>query len=188
MTYPSGFGLCGSGLPIEVGAHEVGTGGFSVPDRGRGGHCGIKSVEDEEIALGIVERRESRDALEVVLGSKGIHFFVFNLVPGDVPAGVVGLNSDRKIHGAEVVADGGQAGHEGELRAADGEDERIVGWVGGDDAMDLVGGVGEGVVGSADIVESLASVGDGEYGQDRHCDGDDETVQAGLGGCAGTWI
>ena len=35
-----------------------------------------------------------------------------------------------ELHGAEVVADGAQAGHEGEVGAGDGEDEGVVGGVG----------------------------------------------------------
>ncbi len=83
----------------------------------------------------------------MVEGREGVHFVVVDLVPGDVPAGAVGLDTDGEVHGAEVVADGGQAGHEGELGAADGEDERVVGAVGRDDVVDLGGGGGEGVVG-----------------------------------------
>jgi hypothetical protein len=88
----------------------------------------------------------------VVHGGEGFHLVVVNLVPGDVPAGMVGLDANGKVHGAEVVADGGEAGHEGEVGAADGEDERVVGVVGCDDVVDLRGGAGEGVFGGADVV------------------------------------
>ena len=152
---------------------------------GLAGSGGVEAVEDEEVALGIVEGGKGRDALEMVHGGEGVHFVVFDLVPGDVPAGMVGLDADGEIGGAEVVADGGQAGHEGELRAADGEHERVVGGVGGDDLADLSGGAGEGVVGGADVVEGLAGVGDGESGEDGGDGEGGETAKEGSGGGAG---
>jgi hypothetical protein len=113
-------------------------------------------------------------------GGEGVHLVFVDLVPGDVPAGVVGLDADGEFHGAEVVADGGEAGHEGELGAADGEDEGVVGGVGRDDAADLRGRGGEGVVGCADVVEGLASVGDSDGGEDGGDGGDGEAVPDGL--------
>ena len=102
--------------------------GFAVAARWSAGDGGIEAVEDEEVALGVVECREGGDALEMVHGGEGVHLVVFDLVPGDVPAGMVGLDADGQIHGAEVVADGGQAGHEGELEPLM---ERMSGlWVG----------------------------------------------------------
>src|SRR5258708_30287171 len=115
--------------------------------RGLAGEGWVEAIEDEEVAVGVVEGGKGGDGLEVVHGGEGVHVVVVNLVPGDVPAGEVGLDADGEVHGAEVVADGGEAGHEGELGAADGEDEWVVGGVGGDDLMDLGGGAGEGVVG-----------------------------------------
>ena len=131
---------------------------------GWGWRCGgwVEAVEDEEIALGIVHDVELGDALEVELGGEGLHLVVLDVVPGDEPAGAVGGDAVGELHGAEVVADGGQAGHEGEVGAGDGEDERVVvgvaAMVGVDDALDLVGGVDEGVLGCADVGEGLAGV------------------------------
>src|SRR5580658_215118 len=127
--------------------------------RRRGGGGGVETVEDEEVALGIVQSGESGDALEMIHGSEGVHLVVFDVVPGDIPAGAVGLDASSKIHGAKVIADGGETGHQGQVGAADREDEVVVGVVSGDDAMDLGGGDGEGVVGGVDIVEGLTRVG-----------------------------
>src|SRR5258708_31378936 len=123
--------------------------------RGLAGEGWVEAIEDEEVALGVVHGGKGGDALEVVHGGEGVHLVVVNLVPGDVPAGAVGLDADGEIHGAEVVADGGKSGHEGELRAADGEDERVVGGIGGDDVVDLGGGAGKRVVGGADVGEGV---------------------------------
>jgi len=178
--------LGGAGLLAEAGSKHAGDEGFAVAARWSAGDGGIEAVEDEEVALGIVECGEGGDALEMVHGGKGVHLVVFNLVPGDVPAGMVGLDADGQVHGAEVVADGGQTGHERELRAADGKDERVMGGVRGDDLVDSVGGSGEGVVGGADVVEGLAGVGNGEDGEDGHDGADGEAVQPGFAGCAGS--
>ncbi len=174
------FELGGAGLLAEAGLEQAGDDGFAVAARGCAGGGGVEAVEDEEVALGVVQGGEGGDALEMVHGGEGVHLVVVNLVPGDVPAGVVGLDADGEIHGAEVVADGGEAGHERELGAADGEDERVVGGVGGDDLVDLGGGAGEGVVGGADVVEGLAGVGDGDDGEDSGDGGDGEAVQRGC--------
>ena len=48
--------------------------------------------------------------------------------------------------------------------------------VGGDDAADLVGCAGEGVVGGVDVVEGLAGVGDGEDCENGRDGGDGEAV------------
>ena len=159
--------LGGAGLLAEAGLEKAGDDGFAVAAaRNFAGDGWVETVENQEVALGIIESGKGGDPLQVVHGGEGFHLVVVDLVPGDVPAGMVGLDADGKVHGAEVVADGGKAGHEGELGAADREDERVVGGIGGDDAADLGGGASEGVVGGADVVEGLAGVGNGE-----HCEG-----------------
>lgn len=107
------FEMGGAGWLAKGGSEHVGNGGFTVAAWGcaRGG--GVETVEDKEVALGVVECGEGGDALEMVHGGEGVHLVVFDLVPDDVPAGAVGLDSNGEVHGAEVVADGGQAGHEG---------------------------------------------------------------------------
>jgi hypothetical protein len=159
--------------------------GFAVEWGGFAGNCRIETVKDEEIAFGVIEGGKGGDALKVIHRGEGVHLVVLDLVPGDIPAGTIGLDTNGEVGGTEVVADGGQAGHKGELRAADGEDERVVCGVGGDDVADLGGGRGEGVVGGVDVVEGLAGVGDGEDGKDGGDGGDSETVERGLGGGAG---
>lgn len=166
----------------ETRAEQAGDDGFAVEARGRAGGGGIETIEDKEVALGIVECGEGGDALEMVHGGEGVHLVVVDLVPGDIPAGMVGLDADREIHGTEVVADGRETGHKREVGAADGEDEGVVAGVGGDDAVDLGGGAGEGVVGSADVMDGLAGVGDGEHGEDGDDGGDGETVKKSLWG------
>ena len=179
------FELGGPGLLAEGGADEAGMGGSAMRERWEGGCGGIESIEDEEVSLGVVERGKGGDSLEMVRRAEGVHLVVFDLVPRDVPAGVVGLNADGEIHSAEVVADGGKAGHQGELRAADGEDERVVGGIRGDDVVDLSGGAGEGVVRSADVAEGLAGVGDGDESEDADDGGDAETVEIDVGAGGG---
>src|SRR5438874_2014827 len=115
------FEAGGTGQLVEAGLEKVRDGAFSATDRGFGGGRRVETIEDEEIALGVVHGGESGDALELIEGGEGVHFVVVDLIPGDVPAGAIGFDADGEIHGAEVVADGGQAGHEGELGAADGE-------------------------------------------------------------------
>ena len=99
----------------EACADHVGDRGFAAAWSGFSGSGGVETVEDEEIALGVVEGWKGGDALEVIAGRKDVHFVVFDLVPGDVPAGMIGLDADGEVGGAEIVADGGQAGHEGEV-------------------------------------------------------------------------
>ena len=134
-------------LLAEAGPEQTGDVAFAMAARRFARSGGVKTIEDQEVALGVIEGGEGSDALKVVHGGEGVHLVVFDLVPGDVPAGAVGLDADGEIHGSEVVTDGGQAGHERDLGAADGEDERIVGGVGRDDLANLSGGAGEGVVG-----------------------------------------
>jgi len=110
LLEPLVFALRRAGLLAEGGSEQV-RDGFAALARGSGGGGGVEAVEDEEIALRVVECWEGGDALEVIHGSENVHLVVFHLVPGDVPAGAVGLDSDREVHGAEVVADGRQAGH-----------------------------------------------------------------------------
>ncbi len=143
------------------------------------GRGGIEAVEDEKVgARGRPwpgrRRRGGGDT-----GGESVHLVVVDLVPGDVPAGLVGADADSEVHGAEVVADGGQAGHEGEVGAADGEDQGVVGVVGGDDVVDLRGGAGEGVLGRADVVEGLMGVGDDDGGQSSDGEARSEMVQRG---------
>ena len=166
----------------EAGSYEVGGGFAAEALRGFAGDGGIEAIEDEEVALGVIEGGEGGYSLEMVEGREGVHLVVIDLVPGDVPAGTVGLDADRELHGAEVVADGGQAGHEGELGAADREDERVVGGVGGDDLTDLRGRGGEGVVGGTDVLEGLAGVGYDKCGEGG-CDGGGGEAAQGGSGC-----
>ncbi len=161
--------------------------GFAAVALGRGAGRGrIETVEDEEVALRVVKGREGGYSLEMVERSEGVHLVVIDLIPGNVPARVIGLDTEGEIHGAEVVTDRREAGHKRELGAADGEDERVVSGVGGDYLADLGGGGGEAVVGGADVVEGLMGVG-----YDKHCErgrnrGCSQTVQRGLaGGAAG---
>jgi hypothetical protein len=141
----------------------------------------IETVEDEQVAFGVVKRREGCDALKVIEGGEGVHLFVFDLVPGDVPAGVIGPDAYRKIHSAEVVADGRQTRHERELRAADGKNERIVGRVCGDDAVNLVGSTRKGVVRSADVTEGLTGVGHREDDESGDSRGSGKATKRALG-------
>ena len=135
------FELRGAGGLAEVGLEEAGDGGFAaVVLWGCAGGGGIEAIEDEEVALGVVECGEGGYSLKMVKGSEGVHLVVVNLVPGNVPAGAIGLDTNGQLHGAEVIADRRQAGHERELGAADGEDEWVVAAVGGDDLTDMVGG------------------------------------------------
>jgi len=106
----------------------------------------------------------------VVERGEGVHFVVVDPVPGQVPAGVVEGDAVGEFEGSEVVADGGEAGHEGEIGAGDGEDEGVVGGVGGDDAVDVGGGGGEGVFGVADEVEGVARIHE-EDSDEREDDG-----------------
>jgi hypothetical protein len=53
-------------------------------------------------------------------GCEGVHLVVVELVPGRVPSGAVALDALVEVEGAEVVVDGRQAGHEGEVGAGDG--------------------------------------------------------------------
>src|ERR1700679_952169 len=123
------FELGLAGLLAETGLGKMREQRLPAALRRCGGGGGVEAIEDEQVALGVVEGRESSDSLEMVDGGEGVHFVVLDLVPGDVPAGTVGLAAYREFHGAEVVADGGQASHERKLRAADGENERVVGGV-----------------------------------------------------------
>jgi hypothetical protein len=99
--------LSWAGLLAEAGSEHAREEGFAAWMRGLARGGGVEAVEDEEIALGVVEGRESGDALQVVRGGEGVHLVVFDLIPGDVPAGAIGLDADGEVHGAEVVADGG---------------------------------------------------------------------------------
>ena len=121
---------------------------------GRSGRFGVEAVDDKQVAVGVVERGEGGDANGLVERRDGVGLVVVELVPGDVPAGVVFGDALIEIECAEVVVDGGQAGHEGEVGAGDGEDEMRVVGVGVDDALDgLCGGL-ELVGWVADEVES----------------------------------
>jgi hypothetical protein len=175
------FELLGAGLLSKVRLQKVGNGGFATGARGWAGGGWVQAIEDEEIALGIVECGKGGYTLEMIERGEGVHFVVVDLVPGDIPARVIGLDTNGKIHGAEVIADRRQTGHERELGATDREDERVVTGVGGDDVTDLVGGTREGVVGGTDVVESLAGVGNykGREGGSNRCDG--KATQCGLG-------
>jgi hypothetical protein len=96
----------------EAGLEQVRDEGFAVAAR-RGVRSGwIEAVEDEQVAFGVVECREFGNALEMIEGSERVHFVVFNLVPGDIPARAIGLHADGKVHGTEIVADRGYTGHE----------------------------------------------------------------------------
>src|ERR1700677_4305360 len=95
-----------AGLLPEGSSEQVGDDGFAVRARWCAGDGGIEAVEDEEVALGVVECGKGSVPLEVVHGGEGIHLVIFDLVPGDIPAGAVGLDADGKVCGTEVVADG----------------------------------------------------------------------------------
>ena len=88
------FELGGAGLGAEGGLEQVGLDWFAAVARGRGGGCGVQAIEDEEVALGVVHGWKGGDALEVVDGGESFHLVVFNVIPGDVPAGVVGADTD----------------------------------------------------------------------------------------------
>jgi len=135
-----------------------------------GGDGGVEAVEDEEVAVGVVHGWEGGYALDVVERGEGVHLVVVEFVPGYVPAGVVLLDALVEVEGAEVVVDGGKAGHEGEVGAGDGEDEVGVGGVGEDDALDAVGGGLEGVFRVQDEVELLNGVRDDDGEDDCGCE------------------
>ena len=141
------------------------------------GRGGVESVKDKEVAFGIVHRGKGGDATEMIEGGESVHLIVVDLIPGDVPARLVGANADGEIHGAEVVADAGKAGHEGEVGAADGEDEWVMGVVGGDDIVDLRGSVGEGVLRGAGVVEGLVGIEDNDDGECGYGEANGEMMQ-----------
>ena len=105
--------LNGARRLAEARSYEVGDGFAVAALRGCAGDGGVEAIEDEEVAFGVVQGRKGSDALEMIQRGEGVHLVVVDLVPGNVPAGVIGLDADGKVHGAEVVADGGEAGHEG---------------------------------------------------------------------------
>jgi len=88
------FELGRAGLLAEAGPEQAGDDGFAVTARGFAGSGGVKTIEDQEVALGVVEGGEGGDALKMVHGGEGVHLVVFDLVPGDVPAGAVSLDAD----------------------------------------------------------------------------------------------
>ena len=115
-------GLLAEARPDQMRRCGFATWPWGSARRGRG----IETVDDEQIAFGVVECREGCNALEVIERGKRVHLVIVDLVPGDVPAGAVGLDANRQVHRAEVVADGGKTCHQGQLGAADREDERVV--------------------------------------------------------------
>ena len=137
--------------------------------------------DDDALFLDMLDG-EGGDALHVVERGKGVHLVVVQLVPGGVPAGAVLLDAVGELEGAEVVVDGREAGHEGEVGAGDGEDEVGVGLVRGDDALDALGGGLEGVVGVGDEVDLVECVGKDDEEDDGGGDGGaDEGAGAGGG-------
>lgn len=161
--------LGGGGLLAEFGLERFGDVAFVGSDL-PGGLLGVEAVDDEQVAVGVVERGEGGDADGVVERRDVGGLVVVELVPGDVPAGVVFGDALIEIERAEVVVDGMQAGHERDVGAGDGEDEvRVVG-VGVDDALDGLCGGFELVGGVAHEVELKERIGD----DDRERDSGDE--------------
>ena len=80
--------LFDAGLLAERGAEAAGDWLFVVRVW-RLGACGIQLIENQQIAVGIVHRREFGDSFERVLKVHGVHLVVFELIPGDVPARIV---------------------------------------------------------------------------------------------------
>src|ERR1700743_2566498 len=60
------FKLRGTGSLAEAGSEKAGADGFALADWGFAGVGGIESIEDEEIAFGVVECGECGDTLKVV--------------------------------------------------------------------------------------------------------------------------
>ena len=165
--------LGGAGLLADPGAEAAGD-GLAVALAAGGFDGVVEAVENEQVAVGVVHSREGGDALDVEERGHGVHFVVIEFVPGGVPAGVVLFDAVLEFKGAEVVADAVDAGHEGEVGAGDGEDERVVGGVAlevvGDVVVDLRGGADKGVLGMADEAEGLTGVGEGD-GEEQNCGG-----------------
>lgn len=106
-----------AGLLAEAGLEELRDGAVVVEAVRRGSGGWVEAVEDEQVTFGVVHGGEGGDTLEVIEGGECVHLVVLDLIPGDVPAGVVGLDAVGQFHGAKVVADRGQAGHQGKVRA-----------------------------------------------------------------------
>lgn len=122
MLQPGDAGLLAE-AGLEEMREEMRNDEFAAVARGRGGSSRVETVEDEEVAFRVVHGRKFGDALQAVQRREGVHLVVFDMVPGDVPAGAVGTDADGEVHRAEVVADRRQAGHEREIGPTDGEDQ-----------------------------------------------------------------
>src|SRR5271163_4790846 len=88
------FDLQGAGLLAEVRLQKVGDDGFAAGVRGCDGGGRVEAIEDKEIAVGIVKCGEGGYSLEMIKRGESVHFVVVDLVPGDVPAGAIGLNAN----------------------------------------------------------------------------------------------
>ena len=135
---------------------------------GARGVRGVKAVENQFVAVGIVHGWKSCYAFQVVKRRHGVHLVVVDLVPGEVPAGAVLLDAVGQLERAEVVADAGQTGHEGEVRAGDGEHQWVVLGVReavvGNVVPHLPGCIQQRVLRVANEVEGLPRVGEGDPG------------------------
>ena len=98
------FEAGGTGQLVEAGLEKVRDGAFSATDRGFGGGRRVETIEDEEIALGVVHGGESGDALELIERGEGVHFVVVDLVPGEWTPVKITVQGDKAklfVHGSE---------------------------------------------------------------------------------------
>ena len=80
--------LCGGGLLSDPGLEGLGDVAAARVD-GRRRRFGVEAIDDEQVAVGVVERGEGGDADGAIERRDGVGLVVVELVPGDVPAGMV---------------------------------------------------------------------------------------------------
>jgi hypothetical protein len=101
----------------------------------RWSRLGNELVKREGAAVVVIEYVEAGCGLEMEWGQIRLLRRV-EVVPGEIPAGLVARHFGLHVLGAVSVVDGGDAGHEGNLISAYAEDEWILLGIALDDVAD----------------------------------------------------
>ena len=80
----------------------------------------MELVEDDLVAVVIVERRKGRRAFQPVVLVNVLERCIVDAVPGDKPSGLIAIDAIGQVPASIVIADRRKSSDQRELAAADG--------------------------------------------------------------------
>src|SRR5579859_866362 len=119
----------------------------------------MKLEQVEDVPLRVVKGREARDLFKRIVNVNVFERAWVQVIPGGVPAGLIFGQFLWQVHGSEIIAERRQVGDQGDLVAADRDQQALATGMAVDVAREIVCRLDESVLRVQDIAQGPDAVG-----------------------------